>query len=270
MSEASATPTVASVRLPRLSAPRAVGSDPTFEELRLGPLEEECLAWHFDRTGSTMWELNARAGSDHDAWREIPILMGSSAESALLACSAEVEIECLRRAMTARELPEPYGLAQRFFAEAQAQQILGCGHRLANIAVRMLMRAPDYSSWGQPIGCPAPFTPFSDERRDWVSMSRMHDYLKAAQRSPHRSLDRLTALVIDINESTEWKALDNRRGKDFHRARDESPFVAGASRVSVWRTEGMTHILEPRDACQHLRRLIDGLQISVKSRTKRS
>jgi hypothetical protein len=196
------------------------------------------------RAGSLFWELNVRGGGHPDTWREIPILMGSCAESALLAGSAEVEIECLKRAMTAGDLPKEYGLAQRFFAEGQAHQILGCGHRLANIAVRTLMLAKDYP-WGEalPVAIPA----FSDGRDDWVSMSDMPTYRRAAVRSPYRSLDRLTTVVIDIFGSTQWQALDDRRGKDFHRAREESPFVAGASRVTAWRTEGATRILEPRD-----------------------
>jgi hypothetical protein len=243
---AGGTPQIASLRLPRLSAPRAVGSDPTFEELGLASLADECRAWQLQRAGSLFWELNVTAGSHPDAWREIPILMGSCAESALLAGSAEVEIECLRRAIAAAELPKEYGLAQRFFAEAQAQQILGCGHRLANIAVRTLMRGPRYP-WDEKVDCSAPIPAFSDHREDWIAMSEMPSYRRAAVRSPYRSLDRLTMVVIEIFGSSQWQTLDDRRGNDFHRAREESPFVAGASRVTAWRTDGTTRILEPRD-----------------------
>jgi hypothetical protein len=240
-----ARPQIGSVRLPRLSAPRKPGSDPTFKELGLGPLADESKNWHHERAGSLFWELNVTAGSHLDAWREIPVLMGSCAESALLAGSAEVEIECLRRAM-ADGLHKEYGLAQRFFAEAQGQQILGCGHRLANIAVRTLMRAPRYP-WDEKVGCSAPIPAFSDRKEDWVSMSDMASYRRAARRSPYRSLHRLTTVVVDIPGSLQWKMLEDRRARDFHRGRDESPFVTGASRDSAWRTEGPTRILEPRD-----------------------
>jgi hypothetical protein len=190
--------------------------------------------------------MNVTARSHPDTWREIPILMGSCAESALLAGSAEVEIECLRRAMSAGDLPKEYGLAQRFFAEAQAHQILGCGHRLANIAVRTLMRAPDYP-WDETDKFPGPVAAFSERRTDYPSISEMADYRKAAVRSPYGSLYRLTTVVIKIFGSRQWQALEERRAKDFHRAREESPFVAGASRVTPWRNEGTTMIFESRD-----------------------
>ena len=78
-------------------------------------------------------------------------------------------------------------------------------------------------------------------------MSEMDDYRKAATRSPYRSLDHLTTVVVEISGSEQWRNLEERRGKDFHRGRDESPFVAGASRETAWRTEGTTRIFEPRD-----------------------
>ena len=242
--DAKPVPQVGSLRLPRLSAPRT--ADPTFDELGLAPLADECERWQLQRAGSLFWELNVRAGGHPDTWREVPILMGSCAESALLAATAEVEIERLRRATAAEELPKQYALAERFFAEAQGHQILGCGHRLANIAVRTLMLAQGYP-WGEPVGSPAPIPAFSDQKEDWVSMSLMPSYRKAAALSPYRSLDQLTTVVIDICGSTQWRALDDRRGKDFHRGREESPFVAGASRVTAWRSDGTTRILEPRD-----------------------
>ena len=187
------TPQVGSLRLPRLSAPRT--ADPTVEDLGLAPLTDEWERWQLQRAGSLFWELNVRPGGHPDAWREIPILMGSCAESALLAGSAEVEIECIRRAMAAGSLPKQYGLAQRFLAEGQAHQILGCGHRLANLAVRTLMLAPGYP-WGEAL--PAPIPAFSDAKSDWVSMSDMPSYRRAATASPYRSLDRLTTVVVDI------------------------------------------------------------------------
>jgi len=240
-------PQIASVWLPRLSAPRAVGSDPTFSDLRLTPLADECKRWQIQRAQSPSWEMSVDAARHPEVWREIPLLMGSCAESALLAASAEVEIECLRRAMAAGDLPKDYGLAQRFFAEGQAHQILGCGHRLANIAVRTLMRAKDYP-WDKPDASPTPITAFSDRKTDWVSMSGMTSYRKAALKSPYQSLVRLTSVVVAIAGSTQWKRLEKRRDSDFHRSREESPFVTGASRTNPWRSvDGTTVIFEPRD-----------------------
>jgi hypothetical protein len=188
--------------------------------------------------------MSVDAARRPNLWREIPMLMGSCAESALLAASAEVEIECLRRAMATGDLPKEFGLAQRFFAEAQANQILGVGHKMANIAVRTLMLAPDYPWDGAGR---ASLPAFSNHPGDWVSMSQMKDYRKAAAKSPYGSLVGLTTIVVNILGTGQWKDLEERRGSDFHRSREESPFVTGASRTSPWRSlDGTTVILEPR------------------------
>jgi hypothetical protein len=233
-----------SVRLPRLSAPRAPGTDPTFDELGLAALAEECKTWHHVRVVGNFWELNAVHMGRPDSWREIPVLMGSVAEAALLAGSVEVEIECLRRAIAAGPLPVQYGLAVRFFAEAQGQLLLGCGHRLANIALRVMMLANGYP-WGASVGYAQPFPPNSDNRDDWIPMSDLHKYQTAATASGHPSLTALVSVVVDLWSSAEWKALEDQRAMDFHRARQESPFVVGARRTGVWKTTtpapGVTH-----------------------------
>ena len=52
---------------------------------------------------------------------------------------------------------------------------------------------------------------------------------------------------INLSGSGQWAALERLRGSEFHRARRQSPFVAGARQSSVWRVEGQTRILEPAD-----------------------
>ncbi len=233
----------AAIRLRQLAPPVAVGIPaPSFEELGLRELAEVCRAWQLHRAGSTFWEVNA--GIRMDAWREIPVLMGSTAESALLAGSAQVEIERLRRAMQAGELPREYGLAQRFFAEAQGQQILGCGHRMANTAVRAMMLAAGYP-WGAAVGLGQPVPPFIDNRKHWIAISELSEYRRAAAGSPYLSLVRLATVVVDLEGSSQWQRLENQRGTDFHRGRHESPFVAGARRESVWVVGADSRTLEP-------------------------
>lgn len=235
----------AAVRLPRLTAPRPVNAPPpTFADLGMTQLHKVCKSWQFERAGSTFWELNIRGRPD--SWREIPVLMGSTAESALLAGTACVEVECLRQAIAAGDLPREYGLAQRFFAEAQGHLILGCGHRLANIALRVMMLARGYP-WGVGVRLRQPITPFSDNRDDWVAMAEMPDFRRAAIASPYRSLDRLTSVVIDLAGSRQWSLLDRQRASEFHRGRQESPFVSGARQSSVWVVQGQTRTLEPLD-----------------------
>lgn len=235
----------AAVRLPQLAPPVPAGVPaPTFEELGLRELAKVCRAWQLHRAGSTFWELNA--GPRPDAWRELPVLMGSTAESALLGGSAQVEIERLRRAMQAGELRKEYGLAQRFFAEAQGQQILGCGHRMANIALRAMMLATGYP-WGAAVELSQPTPPFSDNKGDWIAMSQVSEYRRAAAASPYPSLALLATVVLDLEGSSQWQRLEDQRGMDFHRGRHESPFVAGARRESVWVNQQQFRTLEPAD-----------------------
>ncbi len=233
-------PRIGALRLPRLSAPRAPGDDPTFADLGLAALAKECRYWQLGRDGGTFWELNAGTSAGHrDSWREIPVLMGSVAEAALLAGSAEVEIECLRRAVDVGTLPPEYGLSVRFFAEAQGQMLLGCGHRLANIGVRVMMLANGYP-WGKDVPRSTPFPPNSDNRKDWILMRDLRKYRAAAPASGHAGLERLIDVVLNLEATPEWRALNDERGRDFHRAREESPFVAGARRVSVWKIAALS------------------------------
>jgi hypothetical protein len=232
----------ASIRLRRLAAETGPSAAlPTFDELGLSRLLTECVAWQRYRAGGWFWELNAMSGGRYDCWREIPLLMGSVAESALLACSAEVEIECLRRAMKKGDLPIQFGLSLRFYAEGQGHQLLGAGHRLANIAVRTLMLAKDYP-WGKVApGIADPFPPYSESREHWISLSRIDKVEQVAAASPHATLKRLVAVVVALAKSTDWQALEELRGKYCHRSRDEGPFVIGARQHMVWATDETTH-----------------------------
>ncbi|HZK73652.1 MAG TPA: hypothetical protein VFD88_06600, partial [Clostridia bacterium] len=127
----------------------------------------------------------------------------------------------------------------RFFAEAQGQMLLGCGHRLANIGVRVMMLANGYP-WGKSVPRSKPFPPNSDNRKDWIFMRDLGKYRAAATASGHAGLERLIDVVVDLDATPEWCALNDERGRDFHRAREESPFVAGARRVSVWKIATLT------------------------------
>jgi hypothetical protein len=233
---------VLSVRLSRLSAPPTIAA-PTVDELGLTELEDECEHWELQRGSSDMWELNTRHDQPADTWRVLPRLMGSITESALLACTAQVEIECFRRGIADGSLPPAAGLAQRFFAEGQAQLILGVGHRLANITLRMMMLAPGYP-WGEQVARrehladPAP--PLSEDRKHWIGMAELARFRKVAEASPYRTLERIVDEVVAISGSPTWVALDEQRGKDFHRVRHESPFVIGSSRASSWTSDGTT------------------------------
>jgi hypothetical protein len=243
---------IASIRLRRLAYSVAPDAIPSFAEVGLAPLVAEAAAWQHLRVGSAFWEVIATAdgtANQQDRWHEVGLLMGSAAESVLLATSAEIEIEILRRAVAGGSLPYQYVLAQRFFAESQSNQVLAFGHRLANLLVRALMLDSTY-----PFGvdCPnklrRPFPVYSDNPAAWISLSELHSLEQLFEAAPHESLRSLYVTVIELRNQPEWRALEERRAVDFHRWRDETPLVAGAERATLWRHDpiGRTRTLELR------------------------
>jgi hypothetical protein len=211
---------------------------PTLADLGLAELDDELLMWEQLRTGGQwFWELAAAFGSAHqrDRWREIALLFGSTAEAVRIAVTATVEIALLRSAMANRDLTSSYWLGVRFFAESQGQLTLGAGHRLANIVVRALMLDEAYP-WSAvvPNMLRTPFLPFSDRKEHWVGMSAISHLTNVASAAAFPSVSTMAAIVRQLSLDVRWRRLEDQRGRDFHRAREESPVVARSPRSSAW------------------------------------
>lgn len=233
-----------SVRPARLAAPLTAGSEvPSLADLGLGWLEAEVTRWQLVRTQSWFFEVAAIFAAGRDRWGEVGLLFGSTAEGVLMAATSEVEITLLREHINQNAgtggSPGAW-LGLRFFAESQGQMTLSAGQRFANMLARSLMADPSYP-WPV-LGAPAlkkpalaqAFPPFSDERQHWLTMWDLPDLLTIAKRSPHQSLRSMAESLSDLRASKSWKDLEDQRGKDFHRAREESPVVSRGERRSAW------------------------------------
>lgn len=228
--------TILSVRLGRLGVPGDL-QEPrlTFGELGLLPLAQQAVYWQQVRANSWFAEINTMFKGVHqqDRWRELGQLFGSAAESTLLVCAAEVEIAMLRRAIREGKLDAAWYMAVRFFGESQGHQVLGFGHRCANIVLRALVLDAGYPfSWTRKRPRVPPV--FSGDKDDWPPLSEIDTMTQIAQASPHPGLQQLSATLRDLWSSKEWRALDHLRARDFHQARRESPIVARSPRATAW------------------------------------
>jgi hypothetical protein len=246
-----------SVRPARLAAPLLSGNEaPSLADVGLGWLEAEIIEWQLVRAQSWFYEIAAIQAAEKDRWSELGLLFGSSAEGVLMAATAEVEIVLLRQFVNESGSaggPSGAWLGLRFFAESQGQMTLSAGHRLVNMVARALMADPSYP-WPAASSAPLrkrildrPFPPYSDERSHWLGMEDIDELVAIANRCPHQSLRTMAAIVGDLRATDQWKRLDEQRGKDFHRAREESPVVSRGERRTAWVGNAL-NVGPPRDA----------------------
>jgi len=217
------------IRLQRLAVPIPREEVPTFEAVALTPLVEEATVWQTLRAHSWFWGWGDLVHMPTARWLEIGELFGSTGESVCLAATAEIEVEILRRAIADRSIPSFYGISQRFFAEAQGTAILGVGHRLANLVVRVLMSDRSYP-WGvsdlRNLG--VAFPPKAKAKKYWIELARADDLQRLATASSYPSIRRMADALTALRLSEPWQKLEEQRAVDFHRWRDESPYVAKA------------------------------------------
>jgi hypothetical protein len=238
------------IRLQRLAVPIPKEAVPTFDDVALTALVEEATLWQSLRAHSWFWGWGDLVHMPAARWLEIGELFGSTGESVCLAATAEIEVEILRRAIKDRSIHSFYGISQRFFAEAQGTAILGIGHRLANLVIRVLMSDPSYS-WGQSgLGkLRVAFLPKAKGRDHWIELARADDLSRLAIASSHKSICRMADALVALRLSEPWQKLEAQRAVDFHRWRDESPFVAKAvySEVPGERTLSVLGSPDPDD-----------------------
>ncbi len=210
---------------------------PTVAELGLGGAESTAFACFDTRTRVLICmdgPLSSISGRGHiDRWREIAGIWGSLGESIGLSVGARVEVEFLRRAIAVGDLPREMILGQRFFSESLGQLILGSGHRLANLVVRMLSESPEnlYGINDDPrLG--AALTPFAEDRRAWLSAREVVTRLSKKAATHHTAVAVIVDTLIALIDSQDWITLDEQRGVYFHRLRPESEVLAGVDKDS--------------------------------------
>lgn len=202
-----------------------------WEDLRLlDVIESVKWCYHVRNVGRTLAPDGVRVEAS-DAWLRVALgLAGSIAESLAVCAACEVEIESLRA------VADPSGeIGGRFFSIASSQEIIGVGHRLANLVQRAISARPEYrallrsSSDRQLAACANVDDPRSTARAAWLSLNAdtvraMVDALRGVSHPSIKSaLTELAALV----RSDQWVNLTETRGEVFHRSRPESSIAAG-------------------------------------------
>jgi hypothetical protein len=166
--------------------------------------------------------------------------MASAGEQLGLAHAAAVEV-ALWREVRESAAPDPADeMCMRAMAEAQCLFVMGTGHALANLAVRALahdrtLREELCRKLRRGRSRPT-FDPFSQNRADWVSLNAetCNAVRAVAQASGAKGAVRLVEPVVDFGTGQAWKALQERRGEDFHRWRPQSHGVEGVPQTSPW------------------------------------
>lgn len=153
---------------------------------------------------------------------EIHGLMGAIGEQIGLALTADLDSRRLMaEALTAPQDELIYRLRIRAMAEMSAYFSLGAAHSLANLTLRFLLLHPHMAQQIDPTGKKYPVG--DDNRKTWGTLNSLSQILKnqtqAAGKGP---LGNLLTAVIDLQSSADFKALDERRGMDFHRRRPQS------------------------------------------------
>lgn len=73
------------------------------------------------------------------------------------------------------------------------------------------------------------FPPYSDNRKDWIQVSRIHGVQSVAKLCAHRDMASVVTPIVDLADSAEWMALEDSRGQDFHRWRPQTAGLRGAA-----------------------------------------
>ncbi len=216
--------------------PRSVADDP-HERLAELALEMQQAAGHAE-----FWEMGAagRGGTADGSVYALAGQMASVGEQIALAHAAAVEVALWRDHRETAEDDAADEMRMRAMAEAQCLFVVGAGHASANLAVRALavnaaLRRKLISEFTRGRSVPT-FAPFSEAPRDWVSLSgaTCRKLQAVAQSAGHDEVAQLVEAVAEFGLSPSWRALTERRGKDFHRWRPQTYGIEGVSHASPW------------------------------------
>lgn len=229
--------------LPYLGSYGVSEPGPSYAELGLDqiwPLIKQCSRLR-DEANRMLVDPDASIPLAEDRWRQIGGLFGSVGESLGIAAACEVEVKRNEIARAAEELPAAFMISHRFFAESEGQLALSVGHRLANLVARIVALRSDWreSLANDRVLGPVFANPLADARPSWLSLTgrAAHQLAGLSDGSGHRSVGKLTAALVNLVDSPEWRNLDAQRGADFHRWRLESSVMLGVDERSGFVTE---------------------------------
>ena len=177
---------------------------------------------------------------------EIHGLIGAIGEQLGLAWTSERDVQRFVQTSSSRGL-EHQRLIQRALAELVGHFVLGCGHSLANLALRTLLLNPDArTALNTACKNARGFAPNSDDRAAWPTFNQnLVNYVRAAAAaSGNSAMVDLAEMVSSVHAGAAFRALDDRRGMDYHRRRPQSVKHASPRQDAVTeRPDGVTELL---------------------------
>lgn len=210
----------------------------------------QALDWQQTAGAAVFWEMGAATqGTDEGRVYALAGLMASAGEQLALAHAGAVEVALWQEVREKTERDPADEMAMRGMAEAQCLFVIGTGHALANVVVRMLALSPNLRAelikrFQRGSSLPS-FEPFSMERDDWVSLNAetCRTIQAVARRSGAQEVIRLIEPVAAFGLGKPWGSLLERRGEDFHRWRPQTHGIEGVPRRSPWTRRGQTRVL---------------------------
>lgn len=216
--------------------------------------ENEAVAWQLasQRGGWAAFRSYVDQSADRRVRRKDPdrivelhAIMGAIGEQAGLCWGFEQDaqrFDATRGTIT----EEHHRLVLRAISEASGHFLLGVAHSLGNLGLRIalldLLAGPAVKA-AKPK---ADFTPGSDDKRAWLSLSVSNDILaKASNGSANVPLTRISAAVSGLAAHPRYVALDSRRGMDYHRLRPQSVPHASPRRGVSQEGDGVMRIVLP-------------------------
>jgi hypothetical protein len=211
---------------------------------------ERAIDWQAVSGQAVFWEMGAmgRPGGEGRAYA-LAGQMAAAGEQLALAHAAAVEVAFWRELRQGAEFDTAQEMSMRAMAEAQSLFIIGTGHAIANVALRVLaldqeLRAELVEKFTRGGSAPT-FAPFSQERADWVSLNTATCKVlqQTAESTGAEEVVQLIEPVTAFGQGRNWRRLVERRGEDFHRWRPQTHGIAGVARASPWKHEGATRRL---------------------------
>jgi hypothetical protein len=254
--------------------PSAFARAPTRQPRRR--FSNEAAAWqHASQRGG--W-AGMRSYADRSAGRrarrkdpnrivELHAMIGAIGEQAGLCWTFEQDAQ--RFTATRRRIGEEHHrLVLRALSEAGGHFLLGAAHSLGNLGLRIALLDTQAGPAVQAAKPKADFSPGSDDKGAWLSLSVSSEILaKAAGASANVPLGRIAGAVSGLADDRRYVALDCRRGMDYHRLRPQSvPHASPKSGIAQY-GEGIVTIdfpspvLDPEaDADRVYQLLIDAME----------
>lgn len=163
-------------------------------------------------------------------------IMGDLGERAGLAWAAYQDAQRIVSSADKRDY-----LEQRVILRAASEQVghylLGIGHGIGNLALRILLFNPVAATHinGLKVFKRAKgFEPNIDDRWGWRALSELPQPLReAAEETENSPMKVIAATVGALQGDQRFATLDRRRGMDFHRRRPQS-LAHSASRGGIW------------------------------------